>query len=108
MRAWEPSCVLQTSVSELNMKWTPIRRMFIALGVSIVANILFFLSKPNSRLERFADTLNAPLNDAATWIGWSPSVHNPDVILVLLLVIVYYALPVWIVISLPVWWRNRA
>jgi hypothetical protein len=85
-----------------------LRRIFIALGVSFAANIVF-LSSSNSTMGRLADRLDAPSDGAATWIAWNPWVHDPiDIFSVFVSIVTYNALLIWIAISLPSWWRHRA
>lgn len=89
------------------MKWTTTHRMLLALAASVVANVLL-LSTSSRIADKIFDGLIAPLARTMTFLGWSPSIHDGGLLAMLPLVVLYVAALIWVIISVPVWWRRRA
>ena len=92
-------------------------RIFVALGASAVINVTWLLldgltgqaQQPNPRLVWIVDKLGAPGATMADWLA--PSGHSMGTILggVLIAIVssvVFYASVVWMVLSVPAWWRE--
>jgi hypothetical protein len=95
------------------------RRLILALGISVFLNIVLVVAGsfvdyqkyPLSRTATVVDALGQPGGAVAIWLA--PAGHDLPQILAASLIsfsasIFFYALLLWIAISLPAWWRNRA
>jgi hypothetical protein len=91
-----------------------LRHMAIALGASIVLNSLLiaiaFLTDParfpSSRMGKIVDTLGRPGGAFTEWL--LPGHDAPQVALIVVSSVVFYAVLIWVIVSLPTWWRHRA
>lgn len=92
-------------------------RIFVALGASAAINVTWFVldglaahaQQPNPSLEWIADKLGTPGATAADWLA--PSGHTlgtilSGVLIALVSSFVFYASVIWIVLSVPEWWRE--
>lgn len=95
----------------------PKTRIFVALGASALINITWLAldglmgraQRPNPSLLWIVDKLGMPGGTIADWLA--PSGHSAGSILTGVLIaivssVVFYASAVWIVLSVPAWWRE--
>jgi hypothetical protein len=100
------------------MKMSPRRRVLVACFISLIVNIIWFVldastiptSYPPSRADKIVNLLGSPGGKFADWLA--PLGHDiAHVLGGFLLAIgfsfVFYATLAWVIISLPVWWRER-
>ena len=95
-----------------------LRRLLVALAISVALNGVLAApslsidvqQSPPSRTEKILDVLTGPSTAFAEWLA--PPGHGGTHFVVatavaILCSIVFYAVLTWVVLSLPVWWRNR-
>ena len=88
-----------------------LQRLAIALLASILWNCVliatpfFTVRFPSSRIGRVMDALGRPGGAFAEWL--LPGHDAPQVVLIITSSVVFYAVLMWVTLSLPVWWRSR-
>jgi membrane-associated phospholipid phosphatase len=93
------------------------RRIFIALGVSGVVNVTWLVldgliahaQQPDPKVMWIVDKLGTPGGAIANSLA--PSGHTVGTALAFVLIavlssILFYASVVWIILSIPAWWRE--
>ena len=109
---------MPSTIVKDRMKWDARSRVIISLVISVLLTAADFTmlgppEGPSSRIERFWEAVNSPVEWFADFLGFvSGPPHTGEQILIavawLLLAVIYDAALLWIVLSLPTWWRNRA
>ena len=98
------------------MKWRAPFRVLMSVAVSVLTNIAFVavgMSEASpSKIGRFVQTVSAPGGSLLGFLGLVTGPHTPAQIFGLfawlVLVIIYDAALLWVILSLPIWWRHRA
>jgi hypothetical protein len=97
------------------MQWSAhLRRLVIALLVSIAVNIILFaidfsinpLQPELSRTQQFVVRLLGPADALTTRLA--PRHGGAQIAALVMFSVVVYCIVAWVFISLPLWWRNRA
>jgi hypothetical protein len=98
------------------MKMNPRRRVLIALLISFLVNVIWFvldastIHKDYQTSRVIVDMLGAPGGTFADWLA--PPGHDAAHIIGGFLLgigfsFVFYATLAWVIISLPAWWQER-
>ena len=90
-----------------------LRRIVAAFAISVALNfsmLAFTAFSRKNRLDssavgRFIDALAEPSAATADWLA--PGHGGTHILVFLVCAVLYFALVVWILLSLPDWWRNR-
>lgn len=90
------------------------RRLSIAFVVSIALNIILFaidfsidpLQQELSRIQRLGVNLLRPADALTVWL--MPGHTGAQIAALVIFSVAVYSIIAWVLISLPVWWRNRA
>lgn len=86
----------------------PLQRMTIALVASIILNCILiatpFFTNPSSETRKIAGVLGGPGGVITEWL--LPGHDMPQVIMVVVFSVLFYAVLSWLVVGL-IFWRNR-
>lgn len=108
---------MPSTIVKDRMKWDARSRGLISLVFSVLATAVDFAAAGPSAgslsgIERLWEAVNSPVEwfaDFLGFVGGPPHTGRQILILFawLLVAVIYDAALLWIVLSLPTWWRNR-